>query len=141
LRKLLFIIVLFFSTSVLAESYRCEMTIKPIALKGEQNYDLFIDIGDEEATMLSQMDGNKEDFVAILQSTGRIFFELGNPYGLSKQEAKIYLNTNHEFAKIGFFFIVDDPSIIEMRKKDNSWRIFISDTDTNFETTQVGTCR
>ena len=141
MRKLLFVIILFFSTSVLAESYRCEMTIKVLPLKGEQYYDLFIDIGDEEVTVIAHIDDDKEDYIALLQSTGRIFFELGNPYSLSKQEAKIYLNTNHEFAKIGFFFIVDDPSIIEMRKKDNSWRIFISDTDTNFETTQVGTCR
>lgn len=141
MRKLFFVIILSFSTSVLAESYRCEMTIKPIGSKVEQNYDLFIDIGDEEATMLSQMDGNKEDFITIIQSTGRIFFELGNPYGLSKQEAKIYFNTNHEFVKRGFFFILNDPSIIEMRKNDNSWPIFISDTDTNFESTQVGTCQ
>ena len=148
MRKLIFIIVLFFSTSVLAqevESYNCEMTIKAIGFPSHENYNLEIAIGNTINSTIAEIDpqGKIANQFSELATVANIFFGLGHPYGLTPEfNTDIYFTKIYENKKTGFFFrYLGNPSIIEMVKRDNLWDIFISDTATSYEKTQVGVCR
>ena len=144
MRNLIFILVLFFSTSVLAESYNCSMTIRPIGLKGIQYYELFIDMGSEEESRVvaQDMDGSYLEYLTSLKSIGKIFFDVGHPYGFSKKEVQVFFTRHNEYKKSGFFFVSGEPSIIELKKYGgNNFDIFIHDTNSNFEPLQFGSCR
>ena len=148
MRKLLFIIVLFFSTSVLAqeiESYNCEMTIKAIGFSSNENYNLEIFIGNTKNSTIAEIDpqGKIVNQFSELATVANIFFGSGHPYGLiANFNTDIYFTKIYENKKTGFFFrYLGNPSIIEMVKRDNVWDIFISDTATSYEKTQVGVCR
>jgi hypothetical protein len=57
MRKLIFIIALFFSTSLLAEVFNCEMILTSEKW-GNQKYKLLVDTGDEDDSYLGTFDEN-----------------------------------------------------------------------------------
>ena len=148
MRKFIFIIVLFFSTSVVPQkidSYNCEMTIKAIGFSSNENYKLKIFIGNTKNSTIAEINpqGKIANQFSELATVANIFFGLGHPYGLTPEfNTDIYFTKIYENKKTGFFFrYLGNPSIIEMVKRDNLWDIFISDTATSYEKTQVGICK
>jgi hypothetical protein len=149
MRKLIFIILLFFSTSALAESLKCSVEFPIGYLDKYQKYDLFIDIGNNERGMIAHRYENSNDYegLAIINSVGKLFFDVGNPINLrgDKTEETTYFTLNTSYRKQGFFFSYGQPAIIELDKINDSekWSLFISQTDTElgFGKTHEGICQ
>ena len=71
---------------------------------------------------------------------GKIYFETGHPYEFGKLDTDVFFTRNSDYKKIGLFFPSRElPSTIDInRMNNNSWEIFIADTDTSFERIQTG---
>ena len=149
MRKLIFIIVLFFSTSVFAESLKCSVEFSVGYLDKFQKYDLFIDIGNNKIGMIAHRYENSNDYegLAIINSVGKLFFDVGNPiHDLGeKTEKTTYFTMDNDYRKHGLFFNNGEPAIIELDKINNSekWALYISKTDTelDFGRSHEGICQ
>ena len=149
MRKLIFIIVLFFSTSVFAESLKCSVEFSIGFNDKFQKYDLFIDMGNNERGMIAHRYENSNDYegLAIINSVGKLFFDEGNPFNLTaeKTERITYFTMDNRYRKHGLFFNNGEPAIIELDKINNSekWALYISKTDTelDFGRSHEGICQ
>ena len=131
MRKLIFIIVLFFSTSVFAEVFNCELVLK--GSNKDQKYPVLVDIGEENTDkVLTTADIETGEFagniLSEVQSIGKIYFDIGNPYSSGKHDTEVFPYYNL-------------PSTIEItRMNGEDWEIFIADTDTQYDRLQTGVC-
>jgi len=146
MKKLFFIIIFLFTTSVFAEVFNCNMTLNSDTF-GEQKYSLLVDIGKETELYITTTKQEEFTFGGNILSEvyyiGKIYFEAGHPYGFGKLDKEVFFTKNSDYMKIGLFFPSSElPSTIDInRMNNNGWEIFIADTDTSFERVQTGICK
>ena len=145
MRKLIFTILLLLSTSVFAEVFNCELVLK--GSYTDQKYPVLVDIGEENTDkVLTTADIETGEFagniLSEVQSIGKIYFDKGNPYGSGKHDTEVFFTALSDFYKIGLLFPYQGlPSTIEItRMNSEGWKIFIADTDTQYDRLQTGVC-
>ena len=145
MRKLIFIIVLFFSTNLFAEVFNCELVYKGI--QTDQKYPVLVDIGEENTDkVITTADIETGKFagniLSEVQSVGKIYFDIGNPYVVGKEDTEVFFTAVTSYYKIGLFFpSYNSPSTIEItRMNGEGWEIFIADTYIQTHRLQTGVC-
>lgn len=141
--KTLIVILVLFSSTVFAEVFNCEMTLTSDKF-GTQKYKLLVDIGNDSELLLTTQsyEGELTEIIQQIQSVGKIYFDVGHPYGLRKEDSSVYFTAVNKNEKLGFFFIRSASTInINKINKEGVWKIFISDSDTNFDLVQKGICK
>ena len=145
MRKLIFIFFLFFSTSLVAEVFNCELVLK--GSNTDQKYPVLVDIGEENTDkVLTTADIETGEFagniLSEVQSVGKIYFDKGNPYSSGKHDTEVFFTAVTSYYKLGLFFpYYNLPSTIEItRMNREGWEIFIADTDTQYDRLQTGVC-
>ena len=141
MNKVFFIILLFFSTSLLAEVFNCEMLLTS-EKHGNQKYKLLVDTGDEDESYLGTFDenGNIKEIIADVISVGTIYLDSGNPYSLGKVNRDVYFHHKNSHEHIGIFYANSASTINITKMFSDDWKIYITDTTSHFDYVQKGVC-
>ena len=141
MRKLIFIIALFFSTSLLAEVFNCEMILTSEKW-GNQKYKLLVDTGDEDDSYLGTFDenGNIKEVIQDVVSIGSIYLDTGNPYSLGKINRDVVFHIKNSHEHVGIFYANSASTINITKMFSDDWKIYITDTTSNFDYVQTGVC-
>ena len=139
--KTLVVILVLFSSSLFAEVFNCEMILTGEKY-GNQKYKLLVDTGNEEFSYLGTFDenGKIKEIIYDVVSVGKIYLDTGNPYSLGKVNKDVYFHHKNSHEHVGIFYANSASTINITKMFSDNWKIYITDTTSNFDYVQKGVC-
>ena len=139
MRKLLFIIVLFFSTSVFAKIFDCTLKWGDFG----DSFNILVDTGNKIDGTLSVLnyEGKFEEIAGTIFGVGKIYITGSNPItGFSKSDHKYFITNDEGNYYNGIVFHKDYPFILSIREYENPTEIEVLDSFGLDQKVYLGVC-
>jgi hypothetical protein len=146
--KYLLVLLLLIPSLSFAKVFNCKMSITSERYD-DQSYTLLVDTGVEKMSVLSLSDidnGSFEELIGYNKAVGKIFFNKGNPYALTKIDREVFFQYTSSYHYTGIHFPLEGKvstvKIYDENLDANNpdWRIEIADTYSSFDSLQKGNC-
>ena len=148
LMKLILTLLLLIPSISFAKVFNCKMTITSERY-GDQSYTLLVDTGVEKMSVLSLSNidnGSFEELISYNKAVGKIFFNKGNPYALTKIDREVFFQYISPYHYAGINFPLESKASTVKIYDENldtnnpDWKIEIADTYSSFDSLQKGNC-